>query len=609
VVNDEIFVNKNPGFDIRKVCDNKKSWVYTEAEEARDYNYPMRNTDYDVNDSRLVLNTKEVDLNISIDNGIETDVWCYVNDNPCILEPCTNLKVFTATTCCCDPIPLKDIMFIISGTNITGGTLALPPTQAYSGCTWVIGGLGPSGVGIVYWVNPANPCEGYEVMPSDLTINEQWSPIGQSGFIGGTSQAFGTGEDNTNIILGNPSPAALLCASSVLGGYNDWFLPSIGDLVVIAANTNTLTHLTNQQSYWSSSEATPSVAGSENAWGLYGISGGGEPSNPQEANKFLRQYVRGVRHFDTSPCYGIYDVLSGAILHERVTEEYTDCSWIYKFDSSATDGYWLAGMPDDTVGVFQHVTISGGTGTIIDYSDVISESCCNSYNELLQNYAWSTAKGDYYTEFKWDVNCQECKFIRCEKPECVDFTELLTSPVTGITTIKIFNDVISSELINVRCRKISSSYPTLRALYERYMNSTQYCDTQSSAFDYFTMSDFGNLVGTYWVDLFEQVVPSTTIWCANHIHGNTIYDQQKFKYRGHSLYPCGIDAISGAPVEAPIGFTWVASGAADVDIYTIKIDEVCAPVTHCNSGVYYVMGDCGSEFLGRVTITQGLSSS
>jgi len=610
VVNDEIFVNKNPGFDIRKVCDNKKSWVYTEAEEARDYNYPMRNTDYDVNDSRLVLNTKEVDLNISIDNGIETDVWCYVNDNPCILEPCTNLTGFTATTCCCDPIPL-------SGTNITGGTVALPPTSAITPCNWVVGDVGPSGIGIVYWVNPNNPCEGYEITNSDIAIGVRWSD--NLGWVGGTSTTFGSGQANTTLLVAN-SPlnyAAHMANNFISGIYSDWFLPSIDDLMVVRDNTNTLTLGNPEQAYWSSSEAGSLGAGFQ-AWGLL-FNTTHTSMNTDEVRKNsdisppITMYLRFARHFDTSICGDIYESLSNATLHERVTEEYTDCSWIYKFNSSfistTFNGYWLAGMPDNTVGVFRHVTISGGTGTTIDYTPAISESCCNSLNELIQDFAWDTNKGEYYTEFKWDVNCQECKFVTCEKPECVDFTELLTSPVTGITTIKVFNDVISSELINVRCRKISSSYPTLRALYERYMNSTQYCDTQSSAFDYFTMSDFGNLVGTYWVDLFEQVVPSTTIWCANHIHGNTIYDQQKFKYRGHSLYPCGIDAISGAPVEAPIGFTWVASGAADVDIYTIKIDEVCAPVTHCNSGVYYVMGDCGSEFLGRVTITQGLSSS
>jgi hypothetical protein len=46
---------------------------------------PIRQTNYDVNDERLVINTKEIDLDISIASAIETDVWSYIVDNPCLL--------------------------------------------------------------------------------------------------------------------------------------------------------------------------------------------------------------------------------------------------------------------------------------------------------------------------------------------------------------------------------------------------------------------------------------------------------------------------------------------------------------------------------------------
>jgi hypothetical protein len=589
VTNTEIFVNSNPSFDIVKKCDNKKSWVYNESPEERDYNLSMRNTDYDVNDSRLVLNTKEVDLNISIDNGIETDVWCYINDNPCILEPCydSSYTGLTGTTCCCDDIPL-------SGTNITGGTVALPPASAVTPCERVVGGEGPAG-GIVYWVNPADPCEGYEVMPYDQAVADAWDTTAPPNtYIGGTSQAFGTGAANTALIIAAslPTTAAITCNNLVYGGFSDWYLPSAQDLVSIYNNLNTLTGST----YWSSSEAG-SAAVSGNA---YQMSNTGVISS---VKKMFTRYVRAVRYFNTNPCNAIYSALTASTVINGIDEELTDCSWIYKFNTSLSasttfDGYWLAGMPDGTVGVFQQITTSGGTGYTIDYSDVISKGCCESFNQSIQDYAWSSNKGQYYVEFGWSDDCEQCKFVRCEKPQCVDFTELLTTTVTGITTVEAFNEVISSELINVKCRKTSSSYPTLRALYDRYMNSTEYCGTQSSAFDYFSMSDFGNLVGTYWVDLFEQVIPSTTIWCANHIHGNTLYDQQKFQYKGYSMYPCNTQFHTNAPVIAP--FHWTASGAADVDVYRITQDSVCETMTQC-SGVYFVSGDCGSEFLGTVS--------
>jgi hypothetical protein len=109
------------------------------------------------------------------------------------------------------------------------------------------------------------------------------------------------------------------------------------------------------------------------------------------------------------------------------------------------------------------------------------------------------------------------------------------------------------------------------------------------------MMDFSGLVGDYWVDLIEQVIPSTTIWCANHIYGNTLYDQQKFKYRAYSLFPC---TFWDDPAEFPLERT--ATGTTDVDLYTIGADSVCIAKESCQN-VYYVTGDCGSEFLGKIT--------
>jgi len=761
VVNNEIIVNTNPSFDIRKECDNKKSWVVMDTPEERDYTLFMRNTDYDVNDSRLVLNTKEIDLNVSIDNGIETDVWCYVNDNPCILEPCgdvtttvitsgtcvapitgvtnwtggttalpsvnlgtdpqyagsllriqqagdgtiassaftteysgcsfvhkidrsftvpwrftgswivgqddgmvywylnqtisgntdltryygdtltqTNCNdigtaitayntfngtdyqtiywdgvgcVFdqvltgatTATTitddCCCDIPPL-------SGTNITGGTVALPPTGTSVPCSITTGDTGPGG-GLVFWLDPNNPCQGLEMNVADLSTSTRWSPVVVSPtFIWADNNGLFSGQTNTDIIVNEyPVPpnlayAASLCDDLVNGGQNDWYLPNVTEWdLMYDALAGLPPTIYSGGTYWTSLEVYKDDSANYNA-------ATGVESTVNKGNLYA---VKAIRRFELYPCDEPLTVLTNATSFEQ---EGVDCSsWIYKFNIAPQPspdfiGYWVAGMPDGTVGVFEQVIISGVTASTLDYTPWVTQECCEDFNTAIQNYATVENMGDHLIEFKWDANCEQCKFTKCEKPQCVDFTELLTSPVTGITTVKAFNDVITSELINARCRQTSSSYPTLRALYERYMNSTEYCDTQSSAFDYFTMSDFGNLVGTYWVDLFEQVIPSTTIWCANHIHGNTIYDQQKFKYRGHSLYPCGIDANSGAPVEAPTGFTWTASGAADVDIYTISNDEVCTINTTCTSGVYYITGDCGSEFLGRVTDTPAIIS-
>lgn len=62
------------GFNLLQTIDNKKSWIQTGATTRIDVNTPQ----YYQEDSKLVLNTKEVDVALDIARGIEYDVWRYV---------------------------------------------------------------------------------------------------------------------------------------------------------------------------------------------------------------------------------------------------------------------------------------------------------------------------------------------------------------------------------------------------------------------------------------------------------------------------------------------------------------------------------------------------
>lgn len=697
-VNDDIFVSENPAFNLKRVVDNKKSWTAIESPIHRTFDLSMRETEYDVNDYRLVINTKETDLNIAIDNAIETDVWCYVNDNPCILEPCdtsgfigvctggtitgaTNFtggtnalpitgvttgssinntisllnqqaagfaplgatstefggcsfvhktnnywftpslfwgnwivgqpdgsvevyRVYTqsggansivreldsltgqtsceqlgsaitaynnfagtelqtvfwdgsgckfnptppttATTevCCCGEIQL-------SGTSITGETISLPPNQSYSGCTWAVGDVGPAG-GTVFWVDPNNPCKALEVAPNDL-IN----PIGGTYFDWGeltptfpspTNTSIGSGQENTQYIASNGPQwaAAYFTDIATIGGFSDWWLPSADELLEINnALPNELTvslSCPEAYAYWSSSYVSPSEVYILNT--CTGELQLGNTENEPIENIISEQVrVRPIRLIDTSPCNNVYNAITGSTSITGGFEiEETDCSWIYKFDTDSSpttfDGFWLAGMPDGSLGVFQQITQSGVTSTTINYTDIVTEDCCIAYNEGLRHVENELYLGRHLARLRWDQDCQKCLINQCTNEPCTDYNELLTTTITGLTTVTQFNDILTSELINVRCRKISSGYPTLNALYHRYMNSTEYCETLSSQFTYQTMIEFSDLIGNYWVDLIEQVIPSTTIWTANYIYGNTLYDQEKFKYRSGSVFPC-----------------------------------------------------------------------
>jgi len=210
----------------------------------------------------------------------------------------------------------------------------------------------------------------------------------------------------------------------------------------------------------------------------------------------------------------------------------------------------------------------------------------------------------------------------------LNINNILTTDISTISTLDEFKKIFSTELVDVKAWKTQSSYPTLRLLYDRYINSTDYCDTLSSQFKYYDMIKFSELVGTYWVDLIEQVIPSTTIWGSTYVYGNTIFDQQKFKYKKYSLFGCELPTYSGDVVSPTTGWT----DSVQIEWETIPNDivitgdsttgttEVLSPFVDVNFngcdpngkdpdstptldtciGVGIIQTNCGSEFIGRI---------
>lgn len=185
---------------------------------------------------------------------------------------------------------------------------------------------------------------------------------------------------------------------------------------------------------------------------------------------------------------------------------------------------------------------------------------------------------------------------KCCGDEQLDYSELLTQPLSAITVVEDFQYYLTSELIDVKDRKTLSAYPTLRGLYDRYVNSTAYCETISSAFGYETMEQFSRLVGDYWVDIVEQVVPATTIWGSTKIYSNTIFDNQKFKYKSYTLL-LGGNLYSGYTVPSPTTATTVGVSAV-----TTTIGSLNASNTHNYNVVSIAQMNSGSEFLGTVSV-------
>jgi hypothetical protein len=118
------------------------------------------------------------------------------------------------------------------------------------------------------------------------------------------------------------------------------------------------------------------------------------------------------------------------------------------------------------------------------------------------------------------------------------------------------------------------------------------------------MDKFANLIGTYWVDLIEQTIPATTIWGATKIYTNTIFDKQKFQYKGYSTF-FGLNKYRGLKPLSP-----VTGDSCGADVNTVFIKGVSSATTlfynegdmHEYNNAYPLQMNSGSEFINIVRI-------
>lgn len=78
------FIIKNPSFSFERIADNKKTWLNDDLNRNHDLKY--RETNYQTNEEELILNSKELDLHFSSNNGIEHDFWVFAKNNPNLIN-------------------------------------------------------------------------------------------------------------------------------------------------------------------------------------------------------------------------------------------------------------------------------------------------------------------------------------------------------------------------------------------------------------------------------------------------------------------------------------------------------------------------------------------
>jgi len=182
------------------------------------------------------------------------------------------------------------------GNSVVFKTLANTDTTGTSGLKI---GDNYQGGKVAYFFVPDDPgyvsgeVHGLIVATNDQGFGLQWYN-GTNVLIGSTSRNIGTGKSNTNSIIaiqGAGNYAAALCHNLTLGGFNDWYLPSMDELNILYINRTLINggFMGSNWYYWSSTEAD-----AENAWAQCLADGN---QRRDGGNKFCSYCIRPIRTF------------------------------------------------------------------------------------------------------------------------------------------------------------------------------------------------------------------------------------------------------------------------------------------------------------------------
>ena len=652
---DEIFVTKSPGFELDRIIDNKKSWVKITETTHREFSIkksdgtqPIRYTDYYLENERQVLNTKEIDLDIDIASAVENDVWCYISDNPCILTG----ETIGTTTC------TKDTLQTITGftTLTTGSTTYI---TVYTACTVDV--LSSTTIfnpaitaytcPIGFSATPANDlCESIISVAAVTPTGSTLGPVITAGDKnGGNYGVYGAYfyPTVTNINVGN--------TTFPYSYQND------GNLYDNNGNLIAPITINDTSSFWSSLGSNLNgrlnnvgILPPDNNWAGFtkciDIVSGGTYYVGIAADNNSRFYVNGVLivNFSNSVLenfrkWSVFPVQFNSGLNIIQMEGSnsgtrgrgnlaTFAAEIY-YPTDFTTLVNASGTGSTQANVlYSTINNIGGrfdTGTNIGFTcpsgfilnNCSSPICVNLQKEQIKVSITDVPPTITTTIISSATTCPVLSAITttgsvitltsstvcapktyCCSEYCgdanINIQKLLTSPLSSITTIEDFQYNTTSELIDVKNRQTITSYATLRLLYDRYVNSSIFCNTRSAAFDYYSMEKFGNLIGNYWVDLIEQVIPATTIWGSTRIYTNTIFDKQKYKYKAYTSF---FGSTSFKKVLSPV--TGVTCGV-EVITNVITGDTYTLPQFNQQTYnlVYVTQMNSGSEFIGAVKV-------
>ncbi len=179
-----------------------------------------------------------------------------------------------------------------TGSRTSASTPAATTTSTPAPVTvtpiYKIGDTGPAG-GIIFY-DKGNNSGGWrylEAASTDLR-KTQWQSDWTD--VSGTQDVIGSGKDNTQLAVKHNVRAAMMCQQYSQGGFNDWFLPSKGELDLMYINLKMLRGEGNfaNDYYWTSTQYDKNLA-----W----IQGFNDNGRQADSRKDATYSVRPIRLF------------------------------------------------------------------------------------------------------------------------------------------------------------------------------------------------------------------------------------------------------------------------------------------------------------------------
>ena len=509
---------RNVGFTLNRTVDNKKSWPASGATERIDSTTP----NYFQEDSRLLVNTKEVDVTLDLARGIEFDVFCYNKevDDPItstgFTKPFIYINVpfeygFSANTFTIPDVPLSgsSIQVNFNGITLTSG-----------------------GTGVGDYLRTGN---------QEVTLNTE------------VAQTYSNGDKDIVTLTylhdklgttGFTKVQYLVQVPIISGAGTVLQLPEEpkGDVQLII-NGITLTKGTS-------------------------LFVGDFIIDPNDRSKIIVQNSSLQQYLLTNPIVRIWYIVDGDT--PSSAEKRSEAHRVDSFSSSKF--FFNAGINrfvyvlDFTAFDIEAIKMTLNGVTLQNGTDFTLNPTNKNQVYLLPGIKFGDIIGAYYM-------ITDSSFVSPLLPSDPTFP-----PIQDMTFLE-YLELIQRRLINVKNRKIitdntSGYYPTVQRIYDEYIKRSFFSSSnllKSNGYTFQNLYPFINQYNAFFNRFLNQLLPATIILKkAGIMIRNTSFTRQKFKYRrGVNFDPTlqwlGNDGSEFLKFQADIDYNW--------DIPFICVDE------------------------------------